>query len=251
MDVGGCRTPASSGMISRSVQCLCDPAGPKMQYVLPFSIMKTWLASCGVSSTRRLRPTLDDVVDVLKGLLSGVPVDEVWYQANYPVVSGYITRLSGETAVSHFLKHGYFEGRFPFAPDWNGLRQPIPFSEIKAALQVVPALGSLRVEIEQERFLEFVRRLLESVPVDDAWYRATYSGATKMIAAGEFRSSLDHYTQRGYFEGLLPFNVDMEPEWYLSQYSEVREVVERGAFKSPQYHFVRAGYNAGYSPRPL
>jgi hypothetical protein len=238
-------------MISLSVQRLRDPAGPKMQYVLPFSVMKNWLASCGVSSTGRLRPILDDVVDVLKGLLSGVPVDEVWYQANYPVVSAYVTRLPDETAASHFRKHGYFEGRLPFAADWNGLRQPIPFSEVKAALQVVPAPGSLRVEIEQDRFLEFVRRLLESVPVDDVWYRANYPGAAKMIATGEFRSALDHYTQRGYFEGLLPFNVDMEPEWYLGRYTGVREVVERGAFKSPQDHFVRAGYNAGYSPRPL
>jgi len=221
-----------------------------MGYVPPFAIMKRWIERCVTAETTRLQATFDDVLDVLKGLLKSVPVDEDWYKAQYPAVAEFIVRMSSETATSHFQKHGYFEGRKPFAVGWRGLTGPVPFAELKPRLQVNPRRGRLLVDVEIDDFLDLVKQILRAVPVDEAWYRNIYPAAAKSIDSGTFASANDHYAGLGYFEGRLPFDIVVDDAWYVSRYDHVRAGLERGVASSAKDHFMRVGYTEGCRPTP-
>ena len=209
-----------------------------------------WMADCAVDGSTRLRPTYDDVLDVLRALLLPVPVNEDWYQAEYPAIPDYLAHMPNETATSHFQKHGYFEGRKPFEPGWRGLTAPVPFAQIKTRMRLVPARGRLQVDIEVEEFRAWLKKLLIAVPVDEEWYLSTYPNAARAIDVGTFDSAATHYAERGYFAGWLPFAVEVDETWYHSRYEHVRTALERGVAKSAQDHFLRMGYNERCRPTP-
>jgi len=197
-----------------------------------------------------LTPPYDDVLDVLKALLVPIPVDGDWYKSEYPAVAEYLRHAPGETPNSHFSKHGYFEGRKPFAAGWQGLTELVPFSRLKTRLRVTPGHGRLRVCIERSDFLEIIKSLLVAAPIDVAWYRATYPAAAKSIDDGTFSSAADHYAQAGYFDGHLTQEMRVDTEWYLSRYEHVRTGLKRGHAKSAHDHFMRLGYQEGCRPTP-
>lgn len=203
-----------------------------------------------MAGTTRLNPTYDDVLDVLKGLLAAVPVDEDWYKNEYPAVADFILRIPTETAASHFRKHGYFERRRPFASGWRDLTEPVPFIELKTCLNVSPRRGRIQADIEHDAFLALVTKILRAVPVDERWYLETYPAAAKSVAAGTFSSATDHYARQGYFEGWLPFDMAVDPEWYVSNYEHVRAGLARGVAGSATDHFNRVGYHEGCRPTP-
>ncbi len=209
--------------------------------------MDRWLRSCTVSGSSRLRCAYDDVLDVMRELIAVVPVDEEWYLAEYPSITGY-TAATGETAAVHFHKHGYFEGREPFAPGWNGHQGPTSFLQLKTAFRPFPARGRLFVEIEREAFLEIVKSILRLVPVDDAWYRETYARALRGPEARGYLSAFDHYVERGYFEGFLPADVAVDETWYVARYDHVRNGLASGVAVSAKDHFLRIGYGEGCRP---
>ena len=212
--------------------------------------MKTWMASCAADGTTSLKPTFDDVLDVLKALLTAVPVDEDWYKATYAAVADFVTRSPAETATLHFRKHGYFEGRKPFAPGWRGLTAPVAFAELKTRLPVNPRRGRLLVTIERVEFIRLVKTILRAVPVDEAWYRNTYPAAAKMIDGGTFRSATEHFAEQGYFDGWLPFDIIVDDEWYVARYDHVRTGLQRGVARSAKDHFLQVGYHEGCRPTP-
>lgn len=221
-----------------------------MRYVPPFAALEKWMAGHIATGTGRLAPAYDDVLDVLKEFLQAIPVDGDWYQAEYPAIRDYLARMPDESPASHFAKHGYFEARKPFAPGWRGLTAPAPFAHLKTRLRVFPARGRLRVDIARDEFLAVINTLLISVPVDQAWYRATYPDAARLIDDGTFSSVAGHYAERGFSEGRLPFDPEVDEDWYISRYDHVRTGLERGVARSAQEHFIRVGYKEGCRPTP-
>ena len=221
-----------------------------MRYVPPFAALKTWMIRHAAADAARLTPAYDDVLDILKRFLEAVPVDEDWYMVEYPAIRGFVERTPTESAASHFHKHGYFEGRKPFASGWRGLTEPVPFAQSYARLRIVPTLGRLRVDIARDDFLSLIRNILIAVPVDDPWYCATYPTAAKDIDNGTYSSAAEHYAKRGYFDGCLPFDIIVDEEWYVSRYTHVRTGLERGVATSVRDHFMRVGYNEGCRPAP-
>jgi hypothetical protein len=221
-----------------------------MRYVPPCSVLEKWMARCLSADGARLTLTYDDVLDVFRGFLQAVPVDENWYTGEYPAISGFLTRSPSHTATSHFQKHGYFEGREPFAPGWRGLTAPVPFAQLKTSLRIRPTRGHLRVDIAREDFLRLIKTILIAVPVDEAWYRATYPVVAKVIDDGEFPSARSHYAERGYFDNRLPFDIVVDEEWYVSRYEHVRTGLDLGVARSAQDHFIRLGYTEGCRPTP-
>jgi len=221
-----------------------------MRYIPPFTVLKRWIAGCAVADSTRLMPTYDDVLDVLKKFLEAVPVDDDWYVLQYPAVGDFLARTPAESAASHFHKHGYFEGRKPFAPGWCGLTAPVPFAQSCISLRLTPTRGRLQADIARDDFLDLVKNILKAVPVDESWYRATYRNAAKAIDDGTFLSVAEHYAERGYFDGCLPFNMIVDEDWYVSRYNHVRTGLERGVATSVQDHFMRLGYNEGCRPAP-
>ena len=198
----------------------------QMWYIPPYTLLKQWMGRHVMAETARLRLLYDDVLDVLKELLQPIPVDEAWYKAEYPAVAQYLVRGMTETAKSHFQKHGYFEGRKPFAPGWRGLPEPTPFAQLQSRLRIIPSRGRLIVEIEHNDFLGIVSDLLTAVPVDQTWYRTAYPDVVKELDDGT--SAVYHYARQGYFEDRMPFDITVDPEWYVSRYQHVRMALERG-----------------------
>jgi hypothetical protein len=187
---------------------------------------------------------------VLKGFLRAVPVDENWYTAEYPAVADFLLRMPTETPASHFQKHGYFEGRKPFAPGSPGLTAPVPFAQLKPTLGIIPSRGRLRVVIERADFLQLIKSLLMAVPVDEPWYRSRYPDVAKTIYNGTTASAATHYIESGYLDGRLPSDVTVDEEWYISRYDHVRTGLDRGVACSAKDHFMRLGYNEGCRPIP-
>ncbi len=197
----------------------------------------------------RVRFGYDDVLDVMRGLLIVVPVQEDWYHATYPNLADYCARFH-ETATTHFRKHGYFEGRQPFPPGWQGLQQPPSFLELKTAFRTFVTRGRVQVEIQRGAFLALVKRVLRLVPVDENWYCTVYPDAAETIRSGQFISAHDHFVTCGYFVGLLPSDPGVDEDWYVARYPHVRNGLAAGVATSATDHFFRIGYGEGCQPTP-
>jgi hypothetical protein len=203
-----------------------------------------------VPGSTHVRPPYDDVLDVVRAMIAVVPVDEDWYLAEYPTVARVVLRTPDETAAIHFRKHGYFEGRQPFAAGWRDLRQPVPFRELAKSFRLVVARGGLLADFDRNDFLDSIKTILALVSVDDEWYRKTYPGAADEVLSGRSSSAAEHYATTGYFQGLLPADVDVDDEWYVKRYSHVRVGLAEGVASSAKDHFMRIGYGEGCLPRP-
>lgn len=221
-----------------------------LPFIPPFALLENWLNRCETDRDGKLRPTYDDLLDVLCGLLAVVPVDSDWYQEQYPAVAEMVARNPEETPASHFQKHGYFEGRQPFSPGWRDLQLPVPFAEFKTQFKMTPSRGRLYASIGRDEFLRLVKTILMAVPVDEIWYRTTYPLAEKMISSGTSSSARDHYIEQGYFKNYIPFEIKIDSDWYLSRYSHDRMGIDRGYARSAADHFVRIGYAEGCRPVP-
>lgn len=127
-------------------------------------------------------------------------------------------------------------------------RYVVPFAALRRAVPLVSVQGQLKVDLRYEDFLDVVRRLLQGVAVDEAFYRATYPDVAEAIAAGLYRNARAHFVANGYLEGRQPFAMAVDEAWYLATYPDVVEGIEDGAFKSAQDHFTRHGYEEGRRP---
>jgi len=85
-----------------------------MRYLVPFNKLKDSIRV--VASNGRLKVDLnyDEMVTVIKMLLSGIDVDEEFYRRTYPDVAEAIAAGTYRNAKQHFVENGYFEGRRPF-----------------------------------------------------------------------------------------------------------------------------------------
>jgi hypothetical protein len=122
------------------------------------------------------------------------------------------------------------------------------FKLLKQRLSIVTVNGQLKVNNTYDEFLDIIRLLLRSVPVDEAWYLAEYPDIAEAVAAGEVKSARHHFIDSGYFEGRLPAPMDIDEAWYLSEYPDVAEGIERGEIQSARQHFLEHGYDEGRSP---
>ena len=137
-----------------------------MLLIPPFALLDRWLARSAADSAVLLNFHYDDVLEVLSRLLLGVAVDETWYRAEYPAVLEFVALSPDETVSSHFRRHGYFEGRKPFADRWLGRRAPPPFAALKVKMRLSIKRGHLDVRIERDAFMEFVGQILGAMSVD-------------------------------------------------------------------------------------
>jgi hypothetical protein len=122
------------------------------------------------------------------------------------------------------------------------------FKILKERLSIVTVNGQLKINNTYDEFLEIVRLLLRSVPVDETWYLAEYPDVAEAIAAGEIKSAKLHFIDSGYFEGRLPSPLEVDEAWYLAEYPDVAEGIARGELQSAKQHFIDHGYEEGRMP---
>jgi len=219
-----------------------------LRYLVPFARLSTWVDRLADPHSGDIDMAYFDYIALIRRLIEPVFVDEAWYLQTYPTIARAVARGAIPSAAHHFLAHGYFENRSPFATDREDFRSPWPFHELRAQTKVRPDRRGLRVLTSKAELMAVVRRLLAAVPVDEAWYRATYKGVAAAIERGNFRSASAHFTEYGYAESRWPFFMPVDAGWYLNRYPDVRARIVEGVVTSAQEHFWSFGYREGRFP---
>jgi hypothetical protein len=225
-----------------------DDEAVARRYLPPFSTMQVWLARRSPDEGESLVMSYEDLVDIFRHLLVAVPVDEGWYRQRHPDVAKAIDAGAFVCAAHHYAQHGYFEDRRPFEVESATCRFPPAFATIESRLEVTPARGELRVRIDSGLLREFMSSLLESIPVDEAWYRNAYPGVSQAVARGVFTDARQHFMRHGYFESRWPFKMYPDETWYLARYPDAKRDVDSGTYRSAREHFSRVGYRQGRLP---
>src|SRR5271157_4530279 len=90
-----------------------DRNGGLVKYLPPFEVIKR---SVDLSTTKGqlvATASYENLIRMIKLLLSATDVDEGWYSALYPDVAEAIAKGEMVDAKQHFIDNGYFEGRIP------------------------------------------------------------------------------------------------------------------------------------------
>ncbi len=106
-----------------------------MKYLQPFALLKERLRLVSVRGQLKVDITYDDFLDVVRGLLEAVPVDEDWYRQRYPDVGEAIEAGSYQNGRHHFVMHGYFEGRQPFDVQVDETWYLAQYPDVKAGIE--------------------------------------------------------------------------------------------------------------------
>jgi hypothetical protein len=218
------------------------------RYIVPFPVLDRWLDTFVTTEAGNLDIPYNDFIAMVRRLIEPSVVDEDWYVATYPAIGDRIAKGVFASSYHHYLAHGYFESRLPFAPDSSAHRPPVPFRDIRNKVPVRPSRSGLRVAISKAELMNILKKVLSAVPVDEAWYRTTYRGVAEAIDRGGFSSASSHYALHGYQESRWPFAMEVDSDWYLSRYPDVRQILGEGDAASAQDHYWRAGYREGRFP---
>ena len=85
-----------------------------MDFLPPFEEIKAYLTFAAVKGELTVSASYNQFTSMIRTLLQGVEVDDVWYLGQYPDVADAIRKGTIKSAKDHFLNDGYFEGRLPF-----------------------------------------------------------------------------------------------------------------------------------------
>ncbi|MCW8306171.1 hypothetical protein AruPA_03910 [Acidiphilium sp. PA] len=123
---------------------------------------------------------------------------------------------------------------------------------------MIPPFGCLRgvkqfgaersIEVVERRLRQLLTPILETVDVNEEYYRKMNPDVDEKIKAGELKSAKAHYTLAGYYEDRLPRPIIVDETWYLTEYPDVAEAVARKYFISATQHFNLEGFREGRLP---
>jgi hypothetical protein len=133
--------------------------------------------------------------------------------------------------MNYVTPYGFIKQKFMSAPQENG-----------------PGDQGPGFFLAEQQMTEFLKLLLQSVDVDEKWYRLKYPDVADAIDDGVFRSAKHHFVESGYFEGRLPAELKVDEAWYAAEYEDVAEGVKDGAIPSILQHFRQHGYEEGRRP---
>lgn len=126
------------------------------------------------------------------------------------------------------------------------MRYIVPFNVIQAEVGDLTAGKSLTVQPAQIVYI--LQRFLETIPIDEEWYLATYPDVADAIRNGAFTSAQQHFVANGYFEGRIPFPHEVDEDWYVTNYPDVADSLKFGEIRSPHEHYAEHGYAEGRLP---
>jgi hypothetical protein len=85
-----------------------------VKYLPPFELLKSFLTISNVKGELMVSCSYENLVQMLRRVISGVDVDERWYLERYPDIADAIQQGLVQSARLHFVNDGFFEGRMPF-----------------------------------------------------------------------------------------------------------------------------------------
>jgi hypothetical protein len=117
-------------------------------YLPPFNVIKRLVEMSTSKGQLIATVSYENLVMMIKLLLSSVEVNERWYLTQYPDVADAITQGKTPSARQHFIDNGYFEGRLPF---------PIPVDEDWYKREYPDVAESIRLGSDPSGHAHFVR----------------------------------------------------------------------------------------------
>jgi hypothetical protein len=85
-----------------------------VKYLPPFEVLKSFLTISNVKGELMVSCSYENLLQMLRRVITGVEVDERWYLERYPDIADAIDRGVVQSARLHFINDGFFEGRMPF-----------------------------------------------------------------------------------------------------------------------------------------
>jgi hypothetical protein len=85
-----------------------------VKYLASFEVTKRLIEISTAKGQLTATATYENLIMMIKLLLSGIDVDEEWYLRQYPDVGKAIRDGSTKSAKQHYVDNGYFENRLPF-----------------------------------------------------------------------------------------------------------------------------------------
>ena len=85
-----------------------------MKYLPPFDVIKRSIEISASKGQVTATASYENLLEMIKCLLSIVDVDEGWYLDQYPDVAQAIDQGKTVSGRQHFIDSGYFEGRLPY-----------------------------------------------------------------------------------------------------------------------------------------
>lgn len=85
-----------------------------MKYLPPFDLIRRSLEISTVKGELRVSVTYEDFLNIIRSMIAGIDVDEVWYAKVYEDIGAAIRDGKIASAKQHFVADGYIEGRKPF-----------------------------------------------------------------------------------------------------------------------------------------
>ena len=119
-----------------------------MKYLPPFDKIRSRMTLATVRGSVTASASYTEFQVLIRTLLAGIEVDEVWYLEQNPDIAEAIKAGIVGSAKQHFVYDGYFEGRRPF---------PIKVDETFYLAQypeVAEAIQDGRLESAQQHFDE-------------------------------------------------------------------------------------------------
>jgi len=123
-----------------------------------------------------------------------------------------------------------------------------PFELIRRSIEIATVRGELRVNVSYEDFVGILKKMIQGIDVNEAWYARTYEDIGSAVKGGTIRSAKQHFVDDGYFEGRLPFPIQVDERWYLTANPDVADSIRQGLVTSAQDHFDKDGYREGRLP---
>lgn len=123
-----------------------------------------------------------------------------------------------------------------------------PFDLIRRLVEISTVRGELRVNVSYDDLINILRLLIAGIVVNEEWYLEEYPDIGQAVKDGLVKSARQHFIDDGYFEGRLPFPMNVDETWYLEQNPDVAESVRTGVVSSGQQHFSEDGYREGRLP---
>jgi hypothetical protein len=101
----------------------------------------------------RVSLSYDDFIKLIRSMISGVDVDEVWYRQQYEDIGKAIREGGVASARQHFVDDGYFEGRLPFPikvdDDWYRRENPDVADSVRTGV-----VQSTQVHFDEDGYRE-------------------------------------------------------------------------------------------------
>ena len=106
-----------------------------MRYLLPFDVIKGPVQLSTGTGQVTATMAYEMLLELIKGLLSQVVVDEDWYLSQYPDVAAAIAQGKTTSATQHFIDNGYFDNRLPFSISVNEMWYLANYPDVAASVR--------------------------------------------------------------------------------------------------------------------